>query len=251
MIPASAMHREMRRFPLAGLAQITGFAPALILAPHQDDESLGCGGLIAAACAAGMPPLVVFLTDGTGSHPNSTTHPPAVLRALREREARAATAILGLSPDRLVFLRLPDRFAPHAGPDFERAVRAVAMLIGRHGCGRLLAPWRHDPHCDHLAAHLIARQAAARAGIGLVSYPIWGWTLSDDPPLAGPMPTGHRLDISAHLPAKCRAIAAHASQLGRVVSDDANGFALTDAMLANFQTPYEVFIAGEASAGGE
>jgi LmbE family N-acetylglucosaminyl deacetylase len=241
-IAAGEILEEMRRFRFASLPAITGGGTVMILSPHPDDESLGCGGLIAAACAAGTPPLLVFLTDGTGSHPNSSTHPPAALRELREQEAHAAAAILGLTPDRLVFLRLPDRFAPHEGPAFEQAVVALAALAARHGCGRLFAPWRHDPHGDHVAAHRIAAACAARVGIGLVSYPVWGWTLPESGPLPGPMPRGHRLDISGFLAAKCRAIAAHASQHGGVVTDDPDGAVLPAAMLANFQRRYEVFI---------
>ena len=244
MTRAGVIHREMQDFPMATLADITGTGPALILAPHPDDESLGTGGLIAAACDAGTPPLVVILTDGIGSHPNSRTHPPAALRRLREQETAQATAELGLPPDRLLFLGLPDRFAPHDGPGFEAAVTTLANLAARHGCTRLLAPWRHDPHCDHLAAHRIAVAASARAGIGLVSYPVWGWTLPDNTALDGPRPTGHRLDVSAVLPRKRRAIAAHASQHGQVVTDDPEGFVLPAAMLANFHHPYEVYLEG-------
>ena len=39
----------------------------LILAPHPDDEALGCGGLIARLCANGNPPHVVIMTGGGGS----------------------------------------------------------------------------------------------------------------------------------------------------------------------------------------
>src|SRR5690606_16204888 len=42
-----------------------------VIAPHPDDESLGCGGLIAALAADGRAVQVVFVTDGAGSHPNS------------------------------------------------------------------------------------------------------------------------------------------------------------------------------------
>ena len=41
-------------------------ASALVLAPHQDDEVLGCGGLAAQLAAAGGAVRVLFLTDGGG-----------------------------------------------------------------------------------------------------------------------------------------------------------------------------------------
>ena len=39
-------------------------ARILILAPHPDDESLGTGGLIQQALAAGAALRVLFITDG-------------------------------------------------------------------------------------------------------------------------------------------------------------------------------------------
>ncbi len=233
----------MRNFPVVEPDTITGGGPVLILAPHQDDESLGCGGLIAACCERGQPPIVAFLTDGTGSHPTSRSHPPAALRDLREAEARAAAAALGLPPDRLVFLRQPDRHAPQEGPAFAAMVDAVAGLITQHRCRRLLGPWRHDPHCDHLAAHHIAVAAAKRTGIGLLSYPVWGWTLPDTQgELDEATPQGFRLDITRQRPRKAKAIAAHASQFGRVIRDDPCGFILNVTFLQHFEQPFEVFV---------
>ena len=86
------------RFRLVALDDIIGGGTCLILAPHPDDESLGCGGLIAACVAAGRPPLVAVLTDGAGSHPNSRTYPPDRLRAVRAQEVRTAVGMLGLPP---------------------------------------------------------------------------------------------------------------------------------------------------------
>ena len=99
MTTAGECHRTWRALPTGNLDDIIGTGTCLILAPHPDDESLGCGGLIAACAAAGRPPLVVILTDGAGSHPNSREFPPNRLRAVRAQEARDAVAHLNL-PDR-------------------------------------------------------------------------------------------------------------------------------------------------------
>src|ERR1700733_9497152 len=119
MITAIEHHRVWRGLPLGSVGDIIGHGTALILAPHPDDESLGCGGLIATCAAAGRPPLVAILTDGAASHPNSRAFPPDRLRAQRALEARTAVVHLGLSPDRLVFLDQPDSAAPSQGPGFE------------------------------------------------------------------------------------------------------------------------------------
>jgi LmbE family N-acetylglucosaminyl deacetylase len=233
--------QAMRALPFRDLGETIGDSTVLILAPHPDDESLGCGGLIAACCAAGRPPFVLVLTDGAGSHPRSVRYPPKLLRAAREKEARDAVAALGLPPHRIAFLGLPDTAAPHDGAAFDRAVDVIVSLAQRLACTSIAAPWQHDPHCDHLAAHRMAAVAATRAQLRHIAYPVWGWTLPADDAL-DTIVAGGRLDIAPHLPAKRRAIAAHASQHGRLVTDDPSGFTLPPSLLSVFDAPYEVFL---------
>src|SRR5450631_1369848 len=104
---ADEQRRGWRALPLGSIDDVTGPGRALILAPHPDDESLGCGGLIAACCQAARPPIVAVLTDGGMSHPESKAFPREQLVRLREAEARDAATILGLPQDRLMFLREP------------------------------------------------------------------------------------------------------------------------------------------------
>ena len=230
----------MRGLPVATLAAILGGLSPLVLAPHADDESLGCGGLLAQAAAAGLQPGIIILTDGTGSHPHSRAFPPARLRAVREDEARAAAGILGV--ERVEFLRLRDTAAPVAGPAFDDAVAAIERIARAWECGVLLAPWRHDPHCDHEAAHLMAEAAARRTGLRHLAYPVWGWTLPPDTPLAGPVASGFRLDVTGERPRKARAVAAHRSQYAGLVDDDPGGFQLPDDFLQRFTGRFEVFL---------
>ena len=77
----------------------------------------------ALAAYESWPTPVVIVSDGAGSHPNSKAYPPDRLRLLREEEARRAGAELGLRPEEMLFLGLPDRFVPHEGEEAERAMR--------------------------------------------------------------------------------------------------------------------------------
>jgi len=242
MISALQAFEAMAALPVVPIHAVTGGKTALILAPHADDESLGCGGLIAAASAAGHPPFVLILTDGAGSHPNSRAYPPPRLKKVREQEALNAVSILGLPPGNLGFLGLHDTAAPREGDGFDAAVAAILSFAERTGAASLLSPWQHDPHCDHLAAHLMASAAAARCRMRHLAYPIWGWTLPPDARLPGPMPHGMRLDVTNHLPVKRRAIAAHASQYGGLIQDDPDGFQLPSNLLDIFNRPYETFL---------
>jgi LmbE family N-acetylglucosaminyl deacetylase len=239
MTMARHHHAAWRQLPIGSLDDIIGSGTCLVLAPHPDDESLGCGGLIASAVAAGRPPLVVILTDGTGSHPNSLRYPPPRLKALRAAEACSAVAYLGLPATRLVFLDLPDTAAPHSGCSFDAVVARLQTLVNAEAhCTRIVAPWIGDPHCDHQAAAKIA----ASTGMDHVAYPVWGWTMADEAPVAAPVAKGYRLDIAAHLPAKRQAIKAHRSQYGGLIRDDPDGFTLPPGLLTVFDQSAETFL---------
>ena len=243
MSSAGDFHQAWRQLPIGGLDDIIGLGSCLILAPHADDESLGCGGLIAACVEAGRPPLVAILTDGVGSHPNSLAFPPDRLRAVRAEEVRTAVGILGLAADRVILLNQPDTAAPLDGPDFDAAQATLLRLIrALPDCGTILAPWRHDPHCDHEAASVLAARVAETAAVRHVAYPVWGWTLAAETPVAGEPGSGYRLDIAAALPAKRAAIQAHQSQYGDLITDDPTGFRLPPALLTVFDSRFETFI---------
>lgn len=238
---ASDFHAAWRHLPIGGLDDITGTGSCLILAPHPDDESLGCGGLIAASVAAGRPPVVAILTDGVGSHPGSSAFPPERLRAVRAQEARLAVGLLGLPSNQLAFLNQPDTRAPREGAAFDDVVAALLGLLPPD-CTAILAPWRHDPHCDHEAASKIASNVAERAGIVHVAYPVWGWTLPPNTPVPGLPGSGARLDIAPFLPAKRAAIQAHRSQYGKLITDDPDGFRLPPELLSVFDGRFETFL---------
>ncbi|MGI4978050.1 MAG: PIG-L deacetylase family protein [Janthinobacterium lividum] len=246
---AGEVRRAWGALPEAGLGEVCGAGDPLVLAPHPDDESLGCGGLIARAVAEGRAPLVVVLTDGAGSHPGSAAYPGPRLAAVREAETVEAVGALGLGAGRVVFLREPDTRAPREGAALEAVAARLCALVERHGCTALLASWAHDPHCDHLAADRVARLAAARCGVAHWAYPVWGWTLPADAALPGGAVSGVRVDVGAHMAAKRRAVAAHRSQHGLVVGDDPGGFVLPRALLHHFEGPWEVFLRPGAEGG--
>lgn len=140
----------------------------VIVAPHQDDETLGCGGLIA-RLSAEREFHVVFATDGSRSPLAEGESVNPSLVGTREDEARQALACLGVRDDHLHFLRLPDG----ALRSHENELRAALQeVIGRLAPDTVLVPFRYDWHPDHCAAQRVTAHAHAAGAIPgrLVEY---------------------------------------------------------------------------------
>src|SRR5436305_15278908 len=82
-----------------GKTERVAAASALVVAPHYDDEVLGCGGLVAQLAAAGAVVRVLFLSDGGGGAGEGANPLPdrdAYRERRREESARAAE-VLGVA----------------------------------------------------------------------------------------------------------------------------------------------------------
>ena len=217
----------------------------LVISPHPDDESLGCGGLIALLRRKEVPVWVVFVTNGAASHINSKTHPPHKLAETREDEAKIACSILGVHKDNIIFLREADSKLIHCSDDqINRLSEKISGILEKHSINTVLLPWRRDPHADHRVAHKIGQRALqlCQTKIQLVEYPIWLWKNGADKdwPLKNEV-EAFRLDIAQIFKKKQKAIWSHKSQLGLTVKDDPEGFVLTEDLLEPFLTPSEYY----------
>jgi LmbE family N-acetylglucosaminyl deacetylase len=223
------------------------FAPrkVLIVAPHPDDETLGCGGLIALLAQTGSAFYIVFVTNGSASHRNSITWPAARLAARREKEACSALACLGIANAQRLFLRLPDANMPAPGaPVWESAVSTVNDILRLFEPDLVLLPWRRDPHCDHRASWLLSQQALEQASMhpDILEYAIWLDELGEieDHPKPGEAEVV-RINVDSVLASKRAAIAAHVSQTTDLIGDDPDGFRLTPQTIGRLTQSTEVF----------
>ena len=122
----------------------------VVVAPHMDDELIGCGALLATA-DVGARAHVIYASDGSRS-PSSVWPWRAVdrtaLAEARRREAMAGLERLGLPSGRAVFLGLPDgRLGARRG-ELESLLRdRLRDLDPDH----VLVPFRYDFHPDHTA----------------------------------------------------------------------------------------------------
>lgn len=210
----------------------------VVLAAHPDDESLGAGGLISIAAAAGAPIEVLIASDGEASHPASPTHSPARLARLRRAEAVAAMQALAPAA-RVTFLGLPDgSLAEHVG----RVAEELRARCAGPVC--MVAPWFGDRHPDHAAcaaaAALVAGEAADRV---LWQYPIWAWHWADPDGADLPWDRLARLDLPPRaMAAKQQAIAAHRSQHQPLSPAPGDQPILTAETLLHFRRDFETFV---------
>jgi LmbE family N-acetylglucosaminyl deacetylase len=152
----------------------TATRSCLVLAPHPDDETLGCGATIMRKRAAGTCVQVVIATDGRYWPPFSKVSPEALVE-IREKEARQAASILGLSQANIAFLRFEDgRLADQRTLLRDR----LADIIDQMKPDEIFVPSIIDAHSDHRVLAELGRELA-QAGRDrfprLFEYPIWFW----------------------------------------------------------------------------
>jgi LmbE family N-acetylglucosaminyl deacetylase len=222
---------------------LAGAKSLVVVAPHPDDDVLGCGALLA-RLAPRLRVSVVYVTDGAASHLGSAAYPPDRLRAVREREARRGLARLGVTSEPR-FLRWPDGTGPcdtdaAAGP----LLAALRACIPAGGGVAVALPWRRDPHADHRAvASLVRAVLRERPRATMLEYAVWLGVLGT--PADMPRPDEGRtvaVESEPWLAAKRAALAEHRSQLGRLITDARISFALPAELLAAALGPVERFV---------
>ncbi len=243
---------ELAGAPLRPIAAVgPEFGRFVVVAPHPDDETLGCGGLIALMARRDPENVrVIIATDGTASHPNSKLFPPEQRRDMREKETVAALTSLGLpdAANKVEFLRLQDANMPdeESDPRYLEALGRMGRALRRWSPQTVLTTWRREPHGDHrrttgLVAHCIAAEGVGR--VRMLEYPVWLWENGQpgDWPRHGEM-RAWRLDIRPVVTFKREAILSHRSQVSNVITDVPDGFRLSQSMLGRFAAPWEVFL---------
>ena len=181
----------------------------LVLAPHPDDETLGAGALIADAAARGRFAGVVYLTDGSGSHPHADDGTRLALIATRKREAERAVRLLtaGVGPDPRFLDWVDAAPCPSDSAAFANAVDRLAGLCRSRSVTALAVTAAHEPHCDHAAAFGLAEAVCRGLGgaVRLFQYRVWATT----PPVGCRAVRTPVMDPGV----RAAALAAHASQL--------------------------------------
>jgi len=177
----------------------------LVIAPHPDDEAIGCGGSICLHAARGDRVAVVFLTSGE----LGLKHLPRdEAWRVRESEAEAAAEVLGVAA--LSFLRLPDW---DVGDRVDDAATLLRPILHQERPSVVYVPHPTEWHPDHQAALPIVRAALPDGNdppLGL-AYEVWT-------PLAA---YDHVEDITPVMRRKLQAVRRYRSQIGHFRYDRA------------------------------
>jgi LmbE family N-acetylglucosaminyl deacetylase len=188
------------------IALITNMANVLVIAPHPDDESIGCGGSLRLHALRGDRIHVLFLTSG---ELGLKTLPREEAWRIREAEAQAAASVLGIA--QTDFLRQPDGSVHDHLSD---CIAAVQSIVRTDTPATLYVPHAAEWHPDHRAAANIVRQTLADPAIPTPHcrfYEIWT-----------PLTTFDEIeDISATMEDKRKAIRCHQSQIADIAYDRA------------------------------
>ena len=199
---------EFERYALPAVLERPPGARVLVLAPHPDDESIGCGGSIHGLVQAGVPVRVCFLTDGAQGDPalRALAAGSAVRRsgeaALAQRRRAEALAVLGVKHHD--FFGAPDGAL---GDAVQALAPKLAAVLDDWRPDTVMLPFFTDRHSDHHAASHCLAAAVQRAGEARAPHTCLGFELWS-PILANVV-----VDIGSCLDTKRRAIACHASQL--------------------------------------
>jgi LmbE family N-acetylglucosaminyl deacetylase len=173
-------------------------ANVVVIAPHPDDEAIGCGGTIRFHVDRGDHVCAIFLTSGELGLKHLSCE---TAWQVREDEARNAAKILGIAST--IFLRQPDWCL---GDAIEQAAAALRPVLAAVSPGIIYVPHTREWHPDHRAAIPILRAALAPLASpppAVLAYEVW-------------TPLAHHdsaRDVTSKMKQKLKAVRCYRSQL--------------------------------------
>ncbi|UKO97961.1 PIG-L deacetylase family protein [Nostoc sp. UHCC 0870] len=208
---------------------------AMVFSPHQDDETFGCGGMIAHKREKGIQVVVVFLTNGAGGD-NLNPDLQNQIILTRKQEAVTALQILGVEVSDIYFLDKPDGHLQNLiAEERQQTIKQIAELLRLYQPEEVYIPHSKDCHRDHEATFPLVKAGINEANIKpeLLQYAIWLFWRS---PLfiilkLQDLAAAYRVSITSVQEKKKLAIASYSSQLA----------SLPQGFVKQFLSSYEIF----------
>ena len=158
----------------------------LALAPHIDDDIIGCGGTLAKHAEAGDEVCALYFADCTEA---------------RMKEAGEAARVIGIGKLEFLEFRSKDLYNHR-----KEAAKKLEEALERHRPATLYLPSLFDRHNDHLAVNHILADICGRAKIRtdftVCAYEVWT-----------PLVPNLIVDISSTMDKKKEAVSRYKSQL--------------------------------------
>ena len=176
---------------------------ALVVSPHPDDMEIGMGGTIIRLRAEGWEVVEVVATDGGGS---TTLKGLTRSQLIERRRAESLEGARLLGVERVLFTGLPDLKKQENTESYKEYLISLFKEFAPHDI--YVTHPELDKHPTHRLAARLTLEALDRvldhdAAPTVWCYEVWS-----------PFPSYDRIvDISAAVPAKRRAIEAHATQI--------------------------------------
>lgn len=214
----TAVPEDLRRFvrtarSMRGGGPVTvlpDFRRALVIAPHPDDESLGCGGTMALLADRGTAVTTLTVTDGDATRGSDL--PQEEIGRLRRAEAQRAAAVVDAESR---FLGLPDGDLAAHPHELTSGIRKALSEVEPDA---VFAPWLLDHGSDHRAVS--SALAAALDGTGDDPRPeVWGYEVWS------PLVPNRAIEITSVIDRKREAVACHETAKGALDLDAWEGLA--------------------------
>lgn len=154
-------------------AHLHCFSPqgrVLIVAPHPDDEVIGCGGLIARLVAEENAPYIVVMTGGEGSHRGCCNVASTAIVKARRGLTRNALGILGVPEENIHELNIPDGGIVFENPQTDALKRLIADIEPQ----TIFVPHWGEGWPDHVRTAEIVKSIVPNE-ISVYEYCVWMW----------------------------------------------------------------------------
>lgn len=150
--------------------QIEPKGRVLIVAPHPDDEVIGCGGLIARLVGEGRTPHIIIMTGGEGSHRSCCLTSDNDIKTARRRLTRNALNILGVKEEYIHELDFPDGGISATHPEADK----LSRLISEISPDMIFVPHWGEGWPDHINTAEIVKNMVSD-DIKIYEYCVWMW----------------------------------------------------------------------------
>ena len=229
----------------------------IVVAPHPDDEVLGCGGQIAKSKSKGYDIKVLVVTDGQSSFTESEIKS----KNKRRKESIIGCGWLGLKSSDIHFIGLEDK---KVSQSLEELKRALLDTIKSSKISNIYSPHYKDRHADHIHTFQICRDVCKKAEdlthfqYFVWYYSYWPWvklisdrflsrrkvfvrTIKEAAGLRTLQRATSISDVSAFIDKKKKAILEHKSQISKYGNEISLGDISSGQFIKNFVESPELY----------